>query len=392
MRNSERINRIAYTLCICNWIIGLGVIQYPLGNRRSTLSLVYSSMWVISYCSICAVAYPHMMNWSADKGTLAVTLQLLFCSKIVLTVGVIVLARFRSEGTFKSIKEAIMVNDLIERISVNISDKKMRIAYVGKLTTYAILVTASVTVYALSITTKPAPLYAKISAGITLSYPVVIIVVGRKYQILNESLKGILTNEPDASRHKRLVNYLTNEDHKLTLDVISHTVNNPTSLIKLAKTIHLHLTKVCEEINDTYGLQILLSIIVAFVVITGNVYISYILLQDGYKKRHLALKAIANSAVWILYYAIKISNFTRACSQCKQHSIETGDLLNKYYDDPFANEEVQSEIRDFNMQLIQRPVNFTAAGYIALNTHLMQIMVSTITTYLMILIELGKVH
>ena len=84
----------------------------------------------------------------------------------------------------------------------------------------------------------------------------------------------------------------------------------------ISRHVHLQLIKVCQEVDDAYGFQILLSVIVAFAVITGNLYMVYVIWREPYISRNLRYQSVLIATVWIFYYAIKINGFSKVCSDC----------------------------------------------------------------------------
>ncbi|KAK2575947.1 hypothetical protein KPH14_007309 [Odynerus spinipes] len=57
--------------------------------------------------------------------------------------------------------------------------------------------------------------------------------------------------------------------------------------------------------------------------------------------------------------------------------------------EPSASKELRSEIRNFIHQLIQNPLTFTACGFFDLDHTFIQNVIGSVTTYLVILIQVG---
>ncbi|XP_015182055.1 PREDICTED: putative gustatory receptor 28b [Polistes dominula] len=66
-----------------------------------------------------------------------------------------------------------------------------------------------------------------------------------------------------------------------------------------------------------------------------------------------------------------------------------GDALCELYE-PSTSTEFRAEIRDFTLQLLQNPLSFTSCGLFYLNHTLIRNVITTVTTYLVILIQVGN--
>ena len=82
------------------------------------------------------------------------------------------------------------------------------------------------------------------------------------------------------------------------------------------REIHLLLVRLCLEGNNAYAIQLLLTIAVAFGVITGHLYNIYTVLQNSYVSKETINNIIFNSGVWIIYYTTKICMISCASNSC----------------------------------------------------------------------------
>ncbi|XP_046830798.1 putative gustatory receptor 28b [Vespa crabro] len=72
------------------------------------------------------------------------------------------------------------------------------------------------------------------------------------------------------------------------------------------------------------------------------------------------------------------------------YATKTGDIICELYE-PSTSKEFRAEIRDFTLQLIQNPLTFTTCGFFYLDHTLIRNVISSVTTYLIILIQVGNV-
>ncbi|XP_047344144.1 gustatory and pheromone receptor 32a-like [Vespa velutina] len=187
-----------------------------------------------------------------------------------------------------------------------------------------------------------------------------------KFCQLNELLKGMLTTTIHSPQHKRILR-MRNRNNNSPLSTL-HRTDKPSKdviTIKKAKEIHLELIKCARNINDAYALHILFSISLVFVLITITAYyVYYYLLTNSYSTQPL------NSFTylfWFFYFGIKIIIVSHICA------------------------ETVTEIHNFILQLIQNPLSFTIYGLVDLDYTLIRTVIGTVTTYLVILIQVGNV-
>ncbi|KAI4489503.1 hypothetical protein M0802_011038 [Mischocyttarus mexicanus] len=168
-----------------------------------------------------------------------------------------------------------------------------------------------------------------------------------------------------SPQHKRVLQMEINRRNDLQSSDINRTLNSNEDLIKIrkAKEIHLELIKCARNTNDAYGLHILSSLSAAFTLITVITYnIYYILIIKEIKTQVVQMITFM---FWLLYFGLKIITLSHISS------------------------DTATEIRDFTLQIIQNPLSFTTCGYFDLDYTLISNVIGTVTTYLVILIQIG---
>ncbi|XP_047344318.1 uncharacterized protein LOC124946922 [Vespa velutina] len=184
-----------------------------------------------------------------------------------------------------------------------------------------------------------------------------------KFGQLNAVLQSMLRTTIDSPQHKRVLRMKDNWEDDSSLSTVYGTYKTNENLIKLkrVKQIHLELMKCARIINEAYGLQILISIFTTALFITTMSYNLYVSLNKGDKW----IIQLYVYLTWIFYFAMMISVKAYIC------------------------ETAIKEIRDFMFQLIQNRLNFTVCGFYDLNNTLIYNVIGTITTYLIIFIQVG---
>ncbi|XP_023246959.1 uncharacterized protein LOC106642620 [Copidosoma floridanum] len=368
-----------------NWIFGIGVIEYPLGKPRPVISFVYTSMLLATYCVLAGLTYSESNGFSLyDASRIILPIRIFFFAHILLTIVTLTLGWFRSQSLHKCLMKAALIDDMMNQIGIKNVRGQIFKRQIGSIVANSAFTFLIMGFNAAFIELNDVPLYHRLLMTITISYPVFVMFIADltfmnivknvscaryRLQMVNEVLKNMITTTMEFPQHKRLLSLPTKESKNLDVYMVDGMPKNHAIVLKISKRIHLLVVKICRDADSMYGVQMLLSIVAAFAVITGDLYIMYATLVDKYASRIEILETCSVVSIW---------------------SIRTGDVINELYDDPTINSDIQSEIRDFNIQLIQNPLKFSALGFIDLDFSLIQGMTASITTYLMILIQLGK--
>ncbi|XP_014227433.1 gustatory receptor 68a-like [Trichogramma pretiosum] len=395
------VEKPLYLTYLVNWLCGIGVIEYPMGRPRPWLSFGYSGGCLVVYCTLAVLAAPELAHCFPAEMLLPTTI--LFYSHIVLTVSTIVLGWLRSEGMRACILNLAATDSLMDRFEAT-SKNYSRVAPCRMLEIVArlamvlfIMILSSYLFYE-----EDTPSRTRVLVSVVLSYPVMLMFVADttfinivncvtyRFRNLNDLLENMLSESNEFRRSDRSKRSFEEKYTKWNMNISESAKKDQWNNIKLAKKIHLALVNICQEADRSYGLQIILSSVVAFAIITGNMYVNYLVLVELHLPRQIMMKSIIGGAIWIAYYTLKIRCFSCVCTRCVEQSVTIGDIVNKFYDDPVIQLETQAEIRDFNIQMIQQPLKFTACGFLTIDFTLVQGMTATITTYLMVMVQLRK--
>ncbi|XP_035723200.1 putative gustatory receptor 28b [Vespa mandarinia] len=210
-----------------------------------------------------------------------------------------------------------------------------------------------------------------------------------KFGQLNTVLQSMLRTTIDSPQHKRVLRMKDNWEDDSSLSTVYGTYKTNENLIKLkrVKQIHLELMKCARIINEAYGLQILISIFTTTLFITTMTYNLYVNLNKGDKW----IIQLYVYLTWIFYFATMIS--VKACVNNVFflffiYAANTREILYELYE-PSTSRKFRDQIRDFMFQLIQNRLNFTVCGFYDLNHTLIYSVIGSITTYLIIFIQVG---
>ncbi|XP_043487491.1 putative gustatory receptor 28b [Polistes fuscatus] len=200
-------------------------------------------------------------------------------------------------------------------------------------------------------------------------------------------LKSMLTTTIDLPQHKRVFQIWNNDFPATDLHGTCKSDKNIAKIRKI-KEIHLELIKCAENINDAYGLHILMSVSAACIVITASSYIEYSFIKSIDYCQNLFMCFFF--PYWIIYHGLKIFIICYVCASAatELHATNTGDILCELHE-PSTSIEFRQEVYNFTLQLVQNPLSFTACGFFDLNNRLIYRVIGGVTTYLVILIQIG---
>ncbi|KAL2725483.1 gustatory receptor for sugar taste 43a-like [Vespula squamosa] len=186
-----------------------------------------------------------------------------------------------------------------------------------------------------------------------------------KFGQLNAVLQSMLTTTIDSPQHKRVLRMKDNWEDDSLLSTVYRTYKANENLLKLKriKRIHLELMKCARITNEAYEMRILTSISSCVIFIITFLYSLYsVSITNSYNNW---MNEFYSHFYWIFYFAIKIFAINNIC------------------------ETTIAEIRDFAFQLTQNRLTFTACGFYDLDHTFICGAIGSITTYLVILIQIG---
>ncbi|KAM0728463.1 Gustatory and pheromone receptor 32a [Formica fusca] len=160
-------------------------------------------------------------------------------------------------------------------------------------------------------------------------------------------------------------------------------------LLQIIKQVHLQLCKVSKTVCTILGVQTALEIGIIIMFLTGslyNLYIRYIARQ--HKITDSVLQQTAVTIILNSFHLLKIMFLSRVCKQAADKGNKTIEIIYSIYGCD-TESGVQEEIQQFGIQILQSPVRFTAYG-ISLDNHVLTMILKTVTTYLVIMIQVSN--
>ncbi|KYN03739.1 Putative gustatory receptor 28a [Cyphomyrmex costatus] len=151
------------------------------------------------------------------------------------------------------------------------------------------------------------------------------------------------------------------------------------------KKRHLMLNNIIQRLNIVFSPQLLATITISFIELTFQLYFNMVKWQNGLSIDLTKQIHHFHEITFIMHYFIKISLIAWVCetgkNQITKISTTVHDVLNSTND-----KEIKFELHLFSLQIMHCSNTFSAKG-LSLNATLVRAMMSTITTYFLILIQ-----
>ncbi|XP_025162241.1 gustatory receptor for sugar taste 43a [Harpegnathos saltator] len=228
--------------------------------------------------------------------------------------------------------------------------------------------------------------------------------VGQRFSRLNKSLENILKNSMITNQFRKdlglagdfrdqgqLAAYLRQDLANARMfrksKIIDFSVANdgkgPTDISQLV-TVHASLCDIVTYINAAYGVVIL---VVTITCLIHLIITPYFLIMEADGKRQPLFLVV--QAMWCIFHIWRLLIFVQptyaATMEGKKTAILVSQLLSTSHD-----KESRTQLEIFSLQLLHRPLEFSACGLFTLDRGLVTSIAGAVTTYLVILIQFQK--
>ncbi|KAL0116059.1 hypothetical protein PUN28_011132 [Cardiocondyla obscurior] len=327
------------SLTILNCLLGLRVFEYPREQPRPVLSLIYL---IIIYVVYCGGSLRMEEKYYANINLMKLEYILYQLLSYVIIVSVILkmlLGWWHTKHLKAAMMRIMMCEKTMNQMGLQKNYRKLYMNQIYSLTFIIIIFIVFVVVNYDGMFMEETPMHIRLIIMIAANYPLCLLYVS------------------DAS------------------------------FLHWVRQVHLELIKSTRSTNDAYGIQILLSMTISFVFITSLLYYAYSIFWLNLS-REVFRREMVPVVGWILFYSSKILVINHMCAMTTIEAANTGDIICELYE-PSTTKEFRAEIRDFTLQLIQNPLIFTACGFFNLDHTFIHGVIGSVTTYLVILIQVG---
>ncbi|XP_020294023.1 putative gustatory receptor 28b [Pseudomyrmex gracilis] len=391
-------------LIVANFILGMGV---GTTKRGRILNFTYSLLCLMIYVIVTILSTQYMNDYilhkANDLGT--TTFDAIFFANIGLTFCLVFCAWWKGKHLQTAIMRIVMCEKSMEQMAIEKNYRKLYLSQIYSFVYIIIVIIIFVAVTYEGSFIEETPLHIKFILGIGMNYPVGLLYVSdasflhwvryrnlvyskMRFEQMNNLLQRMLTTTPDSPQHKRVLKMKDEWNKTVTSSAHDRKNRENTDTMRSVKQVHLELIKSIRSINEAYGIQILLSMTISFVFITSLLYYAYSILWSSKISSDVYRQEMVPVVCWVLFYASKVLIINHTCAMATIEAANTGDIICELYE-PSASKEFRAEIRDFTLQLIQNPLIFTACGFFNLDHTFIHGVIGSVTTYLVILIQVG---
>ncbi|XP_051174621.1 uncharacterized protein LOC127290218 [Leptopilina boulardi] len=399
-KKTKSIQDVVQPLQFLSWSLGSGIIEIPIGRPNFTITILYSLIILTIYAVTLyyTIINEHTMYFNKFKNTGIFLLNMTTIGNAFLAIISIILSWRRRTGLKKCIQQIGKVDEHLQKIGIPKDYDKTMKREILNMSLIFITVIIVMIINSFAVADVKTETYIRVSIIISVHYPLVLIFVAdtiflvllrsmrRKFVSLNALLRGMSSATSMSPQYMKLIYQKTdlinaNGNNKKT--------NDDSHLMKEAKQVHLELIKISKNINETFGLQILLSMGLSLIFITGLLYLSYLIMYQKNLTESDRIYGLISSCCWLFLYTMKILSINHICDRTSAEALQTGNVICELHE-PMTNNKFRSEIREFVLQIIHNQLKFTANDYVAMDYSFIQGVVGSITTYLVILIQLSS--
>ncbi|OXU27133.1 hypothetical protein TSAR_012999 [Trichomalopsis sarcophagae] len=208
----------------------------------------------------------------------------LYCATFILTFSTIVMGWYRNKEIRSILQRMSITMRIIDKLGASKNYTKaftVQVGYAVGTLTFLIII---VIINALVVYKRDPKHDSHVLTVMAVNYPLIILQVvdtlfiniiqyaRKNMRVINDVLREMLTSTQDFPQHTKIVRrYLrTLDSPELDTDIVNQKTDAGDKIytINMSKKAHLTLVKICQETDDTFGLHILLSVIVAVITIT----------------------------------------------------------------------------------------------------------------------------
>ncbi|XP_018403472.1 PREDICTED: uncharacterized protein LOC108780314 [Cyphomyrmex costatus] len=377
MFEPKTIQEVVTPTMMMNTFVGMGTWSTKKGKF---LNITYSLICLVMYCIVMKMSIKYLGSYYVHKTKSLgdYTFQGIFYANICLTICLIPCGWFRRKYMKAAMMRIVMCEKSLEQIGL---DKNYRKLYRNQIYTLVLVIVVFIVFTVANykeMFMENTPMLMKVVIMFAYNYPVGLLYVNdisflhwvryskTRFTQLNNLLKRMLTTTPDSPQHKRVLKMKDDWDKAIASSLDESKDKDNINTMRAVKQVHLELIKSSRSANDAFGMQILFSMTVSFVFITSLLYYAYKIFwnelgpNENWESRKREVIPVLS---WILFYSSKILIVNHLCAM--------------------------TSIRDFTLQLIQNPLTFTACGFFNLDHTFIHGVIGSVTTYLVILIQVG---
>jgi hypothetical protein len=168
-----------------------------------------------------------------------------------------------------------------------------------------------------------------------------------------------------------------------------HKIGSYVSKIRKLRELHDKLHNVVSDVNIIYGFQILADITNTFIDSVTTLYFSIMCAKkEAEGGESISYHGLIVHTSWMLLFLLKMIAITMSCHFASNEASDTANILHKKLLTEEMKPDTEKEIQSFLQQVTNNKLYFSACGFFHINLGTLCAMISSVTTYLIILLQL----
>ncbi|KAH0568673.1 hypothetical protein KQX54_021361 [Cotesia glomerata] len=154
--------------------------------------------------------------------------------------------------------------------------------------------------------------------------------------------------------------------------------------IRTIKFAFIELCEICQDSTDFYGLPILISIIHYVLISIIRLYfviLALLQIKESDNMLYVCAGVVNRSIIFLL--VVLTSTVTKTTNE----SNNTGKVINLLMDQCSMDQKIEKQLAKFSSDILHLKIEFTAYEVIPLDRRLLAMIVGTVATYLVIVIQ-----
>ncbi|XP_011881031.1 PREDICTED: putative gustatory receptor 28b isoform X1 [Vollenhovia emeryi] len=376
-----------------NCIFCMGIFEIPINRPRYFLSVFYAISILIGYF---ALFYKEFYIFQEEFIQEFMVFYVVLGINVLVAMVTIILFWWKTETMNNTIKRHSIVDSTLEALGIKAENQKIFRNVLGMIAMWTVGMILIILTYVGWIWYQDIGYWTIFCSSISMCFPILINCVVDltfasfircvqiKFQKTNTVISNIVlcANESNAFKTH-------NQNDNTALAMATYKDNNDKMMhhIQTIRHLHLEITRIGQQISCTYCLQLLFESAVHFTMITSTTYCLYGVFS-GQLRVTVSNGKIISMAVAACVFSFKIIFVNWLCTSVSTEACRTAEILQSF-EGSIINDDMREEIRQFTQQIILNSLNFTAAGFFTINNSLTGKFFATVTTYVVILIQMN---
>ncbi|XP_046751358.1 putative gustatory receptor 28b [Diprion similis] len=397
-------------LTYANWVLGIGIFRQPKQSAPTyycmqVLTVIFNIMnWTFIYVGVSGV-----LQVNVSKGDSPVSHKSMYRVLICTSTGIAIIATalvwLKRKELKSCLRNYVYLDDIFQSTFGIKNDYKVLYIRLYRRVIAVFLVIFSVAIYDFAwMMKRERSMFANFCVSVTIHQPMLVTLlldlnfcasatyVKEKFRHLNNILQEMgqrQTSRRSSPRLSFIVQNITNiSEYGAKYPQTASPTSNQHQLLHEIQKAHWELSRMAKKLNGVFGMQNLLFMGSSFVITTGMLYTMYsaYVLNSETKGD---INRVIPPMILMVISSFKIWVTNHSCWDTSNEAQKTGEVIYELFKPNVKDERLQKQIHEFSVQMIQNPVKFDACGFFYMDYTFVQSVIGSITTYLVILIQMS---